>query len=57
MMLDDEDYNDSIINTITTQEVCAEYAVATTGDNFADMFANMEDDYFKARSADVKDIS
>ncbi len=57
MMLDDEDYNDSVINTIKSQEVCAEYAVATTGDNFADMFANMDDDYFKARSADVKDIS
>ena len=57
MMLDDEDYLDSITNIINTEKVCAEYAVATTGDNFAEMFANMDDDYFKARSADVKDIS
>ncbi len=57
MMLEDDDYNDSIQNIINTQGVNAEYAVAVTGDNFADMFANMDDDYFKARSADVKDIS
>lgn len=57
MMLEDEDYNDSIINIIETQQVNAEYAVATTGDNFSEMFANMDDDYFKARSIDIKDIS
>jgi len=57
MMLDDGDYNDSIKNIIESQEVNAEYAVAVTGDNFAKMFADMEDEYFKARSADVKDIS
>ena len=57
MMLEDEDYNDSVKNIITTQKVNAEYAVATTGDNFSEMFANMDDDYFKARSADIKDIS
>jgi phosphotransferase system enzyme I (PtsI) len=57
MMLDDDDYNESVQNIITTQGVNAEYAVATTGDNFAEMFANMEDEYFKARSADIKDIS
>ena len=57
MMLDDEDYCDSIRNIITTQEVNAEFAVATTGDNFAAMFAGMDDEYMKARSADVKDIS
>lgn len=57
MMLEDDDYNDSVQNIISTQGVNAEYAVAVTGDNFADMFANMDDDYFKARSADVKDIS
>ncbi|MGN0347656.1 MAG: phosphoenolpyruvate--protein phosphotransferase [Lachnospiraceae bacterium] len=57
MMLEDEDYNDSISNIVNTQMVNAEYAVATTGDNFSEMFANMEDAYFKARSADVKDIS
>ena len=57
MMLEDEDYIDSVVNIIETQQVNAEFAVATTGDNFAKMFAEMEDDYFKARAADVKDIS
>lgn len=57
MMLEDDDYVDSIINIIETQQVNAEFAVATTGDNFAKMFADMDDDYFKARAADVKDIS
>ena len=57
MMLEDDDYNDSVKNIITSQKVNAEYAVGVTGDNFSEMFANMEDDYFKARSADVKDIS
>ena len=57
MMLDDEDYNDSIKNIIETQKVNAEYAVAVTSDNFAEMFANMDDAYMQARSADVKDIS
>lgn len=57
MMLEDEDYNDSIINIIESQLVNAEYAVACTGDNFSKMFAEMEDDYFKARAADIKDIS
>ena len=57
MMLEDDDYNDSIYNIIRTEEVNAEYAVATTGDNFSVMFAEMEDEYFKARAADVKDIS
>ena len=57
MMLDDEDYNDSIRNIIETQKVNAEYAVAVTSDNFAEMFANMDDAYMQARSADVKDIS
>lgn len=57
MMLDDEDYNDSVKSIIETQMVNAEYAVATTGDNFASMFAAMEDEYFQARSADMKDIS
>ena len=54
MMLEDLDYLDSIRNIIETQSVNAEYAVATTGDN---LFAGMDDDYMKARSADVKDIS
>lgn len=57
MMLSDEDYNDSIINIIETQGVNAEYAIATTADNFAEMFASMDDPYMQARAADVKDIS
>lgn len=57
MLLDDLDYNDSIVNIIRTQKVNAEYAVATTGDNFATMFSEMDDDYMRARSADMKDIS
>lgn len=57
MMLDDLDYEESIINMIQTQSINAEYAVATTGDNFAEMFAAMDDEYMKARSVDVKDIS
>ncbi len=57
MMLDDEDYNDSINNIIETQSVNAEYAVAVTADNFAEMFSSMDDAYMKARAADVRDIS
>ncbi|MBD5112369.1 MAG: phosphoenolpyruvate--protein phosphotransferase [Ruminococcaceae bacterium] len=57
MMLDDDDYNDSINNIIETQSVNAEYAVAVTADNFAEMFSNMDDSYMKARAADVRDIS
>lgn len=57
MMLGDEDYLDSIRNIITAQNVNSEYAVKVTGDNYAAMFAEMEDDYMKAREADVKDIS
>lgn len=57
MMLEDDDYQESITNMIQTQEVNAEYAVAVTGDNFSQMFAAMEDEYMKARAADVKDIS
>lgn len=57
MMLDDDDYVDSITEIIKTEEVNAEYAVAVTGDNFSEMFAAMDDDYMKARAADVKDIS
>lgn len=57
MMLEDEDYLDAIHSMIHTEMVNAEYAVAVTGDNFSDMFASMDDDYMKARAADVKDIS
>lgn len=57
MMLDDLDYVEAITHMIESQGINAEYAVATTGDNFSDMFAAMDDDYMKARAADVKDIS
>ena len=57
MMLEDEDYLEAIQSMIRTEQVNAEYAVAVTGDNFAEMFASMDDDYMKARSADIRDIS
>ena len=57
MMLDDEDYNESIDNIIDTQKVNAEYAVAVTADNFSEMFLAIDDAYMQARSADIKDIS
>lgn len=57
MMIEDEDYNESIESIIETQSVNAEYAVAVTADNFSEMFASMDDAYMQARSADVKDIS
>lgn len=57
MMLEDLDYVESIVNIITSQEVNAEYAVATTADNFAAMFAAMDDAYMQGRVADVKDVS
>ncbi len=57
MMLEDEDYTDAIKSVITTESVNAEYAVAVTGDNFAEMFASMDDEYMKARAADIKDVS
>lgn len=57
MMLDDQDYMESVTNMIKTQEVNAEFAVASTGDNFSAMFAAVEDDYMRERAADVKDIS
>ena len=57
MLLDDDDYNDSIREIIRGQSVNADYAVAETGDNFAEMFASMEDEYFRGRAADIKDIS
>lgn len=57
MMLEDDDYLESMENMIRTELVNAEYAAAATGDNFAEMFAAMDDEYMKARSADVKDIS
>ena len=57
MMLEDDDYNDSVYHIIRTEGVNAEFAVARTGDNFSVMFSDMEDEYFKARAVDVKDIS
>lgn len=57
MMIDDDDYNESINSIIDTQSVNAEYAVAVTADNFAEMFSSMDDAYMQARAADVKDIS
>lgn len=57
MMIEDDDYNESIVNIIETQSVNAEYAVAVTADNFAEMFASMDDTYMQARSTDVRDIS
>lgn len=57
MMLEDLDYVESIENIIKTQNVNAEYAIATTSDNFAQMFASMDDAYMQGRAADVKDIS
>lgn len=57
MMIEDEDYNESIQSIIENQSVNAEYAVAVTSDNFAEMFSSMDDAYMQARAADVKDIS
>lgn len=57
IMVEDEDYNESVENIVRTQMVNAEYAVVATGDNFAKMFAAMDDDYMRERAADVRDIS
>ena len=57
MMLEDDDYNESVENIIKTQQVNAEYAVGVTSDNFSQMFATMDDDYMKERAIDVKDVS
>ncbi len=57
MMVEDEDYNEAITEMISGQNVNADYAVAVTADNFAEMFAAMDDSYMQARAADVRDIS
>lgn len=57
MMLEDDDFSNSVCNIIRTQQTCAPYATAVTGDNFAAMFSEMDDEYMKARAADVRDIS
>ncbi len=57
MLLDDDDYCESVYNIIESQKVSCEYAVAVTGDNFSKMFAEMDDEYMKERAADIKDIT
>lgn len=57
MLLEDEDFQEAVQNMIRTEQVKAEYAVAITGDNFSQVFASMDDDYMKARAADIRDIS
>lgn len=57
MMIEDDDYVESVENIIRTQNMNAEYAVASTGDNFAKLFSGMEDEYFRARADDIRDIS
>lgn len=57
MMLEDEDYMESVKGIITRQEINAEYAVAVTADNFEAIFSSMEDSYLKARGADVREVS
>lgn len=57
MMIEDEDYNESVINIIESQHVKAEYAVSVTAENFSTMFSSMDDEYMKARAVDVTDIS
>lgn len=57
LMIEDADYNESILNIIKTQAVNAEYAVAVTADNFKEMFSNLSDEYMRARAVDVKDVS
>ena len=57
MMMEDDGYNESVENIVRSQGVNAEYAVATTGDNYAQMFSAMDDDYMRERAADVRDIS
>ncbi len=57
LMLDDYDLNDAIVNMVKNRRVNAEYAVAITGDNFAARFENMEDEYFKSRSIDIRDVT
>ena len=57
VMLEDEDFSDSVINIIESQDVNAEFAIASTGENFARMFSSMDDPYMKERSKDVSDIT
>ncbi len=57
MMMEDQDYTESVENIIRTQEINAEYAIGTTADNFSSMFLAMDDEYMRGRAADVKDIS
>ena len=57
MMLEDDDYNDSVVNTVRTERVNAEYAISTAADNFSMVFSSMDDPYMQARAADIRDIS
>ncbi len=57
MMLEDEDYNESILRTIREQRVNAEYAVSVAADHFSAVFTSMDDPYMKERAADIRDIS
>ncbi len=57
MLLEDEDFQEAVNNTIRNEGVKAEYAVAVTGDNFSEVFEGMDDEYMKARAADIRDIS
>lgn len=57
MMLEDEDFLDSIYHIIRENHVNAEFATGKTGENFSEMFSEMDDEYMQARAADVKDIS
>lgn len=57
MMLEDEDYLDSILHMIESEQINAEYAVAVSGDNFAQMFTDADDEYMRERAADIRDIS
>ncbi len=57
MMLEDDDYNDSVLNTIRTERINAEYAVSTAAENFSMVFSSMDDPYMQARAADIRDIS
>ncbi len=57
MMLEDDDYVEAITELINSDGKTAEFAVKTIGENFAETFASMDDEYMKARAADVRDIS
>ncbi len=57
MMLDDEDYTDSVFSIIRNQRVNAEYAISVTASNFAELLSSMQDSYMRERASDIRDIS